>query len=66
MRNRNKQVMRNRMPRYNIYFEEYYLLGYNADVSAEHIASIFRVEYAEQDTSVKAGGKLAMFLRNVG
>jgi hypothetical protein len=30
----------------------------STDVSEEHIASIFRVEeYAEQETSVKVGGK---------
>jgi hypothetical protein len=42
-------------------------------VSEEHVASIFRVEQAEQDTSVKACGLFFdtengsdMFLRNVG
>jgi hypothetical protein len=29
----------------------------SVDISEDQIASIFRVEYAEQDTSVKAGGK---------
>jgi hypothetical protein len=46
----------------------------STDVSEEHIASIFRIEYIEQGTSVKAGGKQIfdpedggdMFLRNVG
>jgi hypothetical protein len=35
----------------------------STDVSEEHIASIFRVEeYAEQETSVKAGGKQKLLL----
>jgi hypothetical protein len=34
----------------------------STDVSEEHITSIFRVEkYAEQETSVKAGGKQSLF-----
>jgi hypothetical protein len=43
---------------------------FNADVSEEYIASISRVEeYAEQETSAKAGStenRSDMFLRNVG
>jgi hypothetical protein len=27
----------------------------STDISEEHMASIFRVEYAKQDTSIKAG-----------
>jgi hypothetical protein len=31
-------------------------------MSEEHIASIFRVKYTEQDTSVKADGKIIFFI----
>jgi hypothetical protein len=38
----------------------------STDVSEEHVASVFRVEeQSERDTSVKAGGKQDMSLRNV-
>jgi hypothetical protein len=37
----------------------------SSDVSEEHIASIFRVEKeAEQETSMKAGGKLVSYSAN--
>jgi hypothetical protein len=43
-------------------YVEYYLMGCNdvwsVDVSENHIASIFRIELAEQDTRVKIGGQL--------
>jgi hypothetical protein len=41
-----------------VLFEEYHRLGYDADVSEEHIAFIFRVEeISSAKTSKQAGGK---------